>query len=82
MPRYFFDIHDGMTVIDNFGRELPSIIAAKSEAMQIASIFATEPKMIGCNGGAIVINIREAPGLILATIRLVFSVEMNDVHES
>jgi hypothetical protein len=33
MPRYFFDLHDDMDVIDNEGVELPDLMAAKAHAL-------------------------------------------------
>ncbi|MGW5961026.1 MULTISPECIES: DUF6894 family protein [Methylorubrum] len=80
MPRYFFDIHDGISVLDNHGRYLKDICEAKSDAMRIASIYATKPEMIGLSGGAIVINIRSADGSEVATVRLIFTIDDNPLQ--
>jgi hypothetical protein len=36
MPRYFFDVHDGRSVVDDEGFELPSFEAAKLAAFHLA----------------------------------------------
>lgn len=34
MPRYFFDIHDGVDIIDEVGTELPSFAAVRDTAVR------------------------------------------------
>ncbi len=36
MPRYFFNVHDGMDVEDEEGMELPDFRAARVEAVRLA----------------------------------------------
>ena len=36
MARYYFNVHDGASVLDHIGTDLPSITAARKEALQIA----------------------------------------------
>ncbi|TXN19964.1 hypothetical protein [Methylobacterium sp. WL9] len=75
MPHYFFDIHDGIHVHDNEGKELPDLEAAKAEAIRLAGGFATRPAMLGEDGGAMVVVIRDAPDSVVLNVRLVFNVE-------
>ena len=36
MPRYYFHVHDGSTLLDHEGSELPDLQAARREALQVA----------------------------------------------
>lgn len=36
MARYYFNVHDGTSVLDKVGTDLPDISAARKEALQIA----------------------------------------------
>ncbi|HEV2159851.1 DUF6894 family protein [Bradyrhizobium sp.] len=36
MPRYFFHIHDGASVLDDVGLDLPDIFAARSAAVELS----------------------------------------------
>lgn len=42
MPRYFFHVHDGTTLPDYVGTELPDLEAAKHKAVQIAGKLLQE----------------------------------------
>lgn len=75
MPHYFFDVHDGIDVVDEVGQDLPDIDAAKREAIRIAGDFASDPRMLGEDGGALVIVIRDAPDVPVLTVRLAFSIK-------
>ncbi len=35
MPRYFFHVHDGGSVLDDIGLELPDIAAARTAAIEL-----------------------------------------------
>lgn len=74
MPRYFFDVHDGVQILDDVGQPFPDIATAKLEAMRIAAGFVCRPSHAD-EGGAVVIAIRDAPDSVLATVRLGFVVE-------
>ncbi|MEA3025349.1 MAG: hypothetical protein QOF91_634 [Alphaproteobacteria bacterium] len=39
MPRYFFHVKDGDTVLDTVGMELPSVEDAKAEARRVVTMF-------------------------------------------
>jgi hypothetical protein len=36
MPRYFFHIHDGHSVLDDVGLDLPDIVAARTTAIELS----------------------------------------------
>ena len=36
MPRFFFDVHDGASVLDEEGTELPDVYAAQAAAIRTA----------------------------------------------
>ena len=36
MPRYYFNVYDGLTLLDDEGTELTDINAARMEALQVA----------------------------------------------
>ena len=36
MPRYFFHIHDGHSVLDDVGLDLPDISAARTTAIELS----------------------------------------------
>ena len=36
MPRYFFHVHDGSSVLDDIGLELPDIVAARTAAIELS----------------------------------------------
>ncbi len=43
MPRFFFHVIDGRTLVDNSGVELPDVAAARNEAIRSAgAILASE----------------------------------------
>lgn len=75
MPRYFFDIHDGIVVLDTTGIEMADLEAAHVYGMKIVSGYAAKPGMIGIEGGVIVVVIRDAPASVLMKLRLVFNIE-------
>ncbi|GEO99900.1 DUF6894 family protein [Methylobacterium haplocladii] len=75
MPRYFFDVHDGVDAIDDAGQDLPDLPAAEAEAVRIAGNFATRPAMLGAEGGALVVVVRNAPDCVALKVRLVFNID-------
>lgn len=75
MPRFFFDVHDGINVIDDVGQDLPDLEAAKAEGIRIAGGFATRSAMLCEGGGALLVAIRDGPDSVALNVRLVFNVE-------
>lgn len=74
MPRYFFDIHDDVVVIDTTGRELPDRVAARAEALARGAAFAADPAKLG-GAGVVVVTVRDAPDRIVMRLRLVCQIE-------
>jgi len=75
MPHYYFDIHDGVEVIDKIGQELPDDGVAKGEAYRIAANVAGTTKALADNGCALTVVVRSSPDTTIMTIRLVFNVD-------
>jgi len=75
MPRYFFDIHDGIQVIDEVGQDLPDDEVAKGEAYKIAANVAGTTKALANDGCALTVVVRSSPADTVMTIRLVFNVD-------
>lgn len=74
MPRYFFDIHDEVVVIDTTGRDLPDRAAARAEALARGSAFAADPVKLG-GSGVVVVTVRDAPDSVVLRLRLVCQIE-------
>ena len=74
MPRYFFDVDDGVHVRDDIGQDCPSPEAAQAQAIQIACAYAVRPETTKADGGACLVNVRDGAGSRVLTARLVFSV--------
>lgn len=75
MPHYYFDIHDGIHVEDDDGQSLPDLTSARDQAMRIAASHAITPTMLGEDGGAVIVLVRDASDDVVANVRLVFSIE-------
>lgn len=74
MPRYFFDVHDGIHVIDDVGQDLDGIAAAKKVAWRRAVAYVAEPKLLERHGGNLVVVIRDDTRSVRLTMRLNFSI--------
>ncbi|GLS46258.1 DUF6894 family protein [Methylobacterium brachythecii] len=75
MTNFFFDVHDGISVRDDIGRQLPDIEAARREAIQIAAKYAKDPENLGA-GGLLVVSVRNTGDAVVLTIRLVCQIEV------
>ncbi|GEO99943.1 DUF6894 family protein [Methylobacterium haplocladii] len=78
MPRYYFDIDRGYSLIDNSGMVLHDGKHAHHEALQRAAEFACDANNLR-SPGAIVVTVRDGPQSILLTVRLVCVVEGQDL---
>jgi hypothetical protein len=74
MPRYFFDIHDGVDVRDDVGKEFPNSEAARQEAVQLASEYAQFPDNLSASG-LLIVSARDLAGSTITTVRLVCQIE-------
>jgi hypothetical protein len=68
MPRYFFDVHDGTSLPDSEGTELPDSRAMRGEAIRMAGQILDD--LDGkFPGGVWVMNVRDDGGRVLMTLR-------------
>jgi hypothetical protein len=70
MPRYFFDISDGVDLTDEEGQQFPDLAAARAHAISRTRDFVARLDG-GGQGGYIVVTIRDEARAELARIRLV-----------
>lgn len=73
MSRYFFDVHDGVSVFDHEGMDLAGNAEARAHAQQLAASFVNRPGMLAADGGAVIVDVRDELGPVLS-VRLVFNV--------
>ncbi|WP_442786013.1 DUF6894 family protein [Methylobacterium sp. C25] len=74
MPRFYFDIHDGVEIQDICGLNLPSLDDAKREALRRAAAITNDPDNLR-EHSAVVVTVRDGPRSVLATVRLVHQIE-------
>jgi GTP-dependent phosphoenolpyruvate carboxykinase len=73
MPRYFFNVIDGCSIIDNQGSELASLKEARVEAIQLASAILRDEGDTFWNGQEWHMNVTDASGQ--SVLKLHFSAE-------
>lgn len=74
MPRFYFDIHDGLDIRDDVGRELPDRAAVREEALQVATkLLAAEAA--DSKETTLVLTVRDETGATPLKIRLVSQIE-------
>ncbi|MCE4224705.1 hypothetical protein HCU64_13150 [Methylobacterium sp. C25] len=74
MPRYFFDVHDGVDVRDDAGRELEGPEAARQEAVRLAAEYAKDVENLSA-GGLLVVTVRDGSGTTVTTVRLICQID-------
>ncbi len=68
MPRYFFDVHDGTSLPDPEGTELPDRHAMRSEAIRMAGQILDD--LDGrFQGGEWTMKVRDDSGRVVMTLR-------------
>jgi hypothetical protein len=75
VPRYYFDVHDGMEQVDRVGSEWPDLAAARDHALDLAGAYTKRSGALGSDGGAVIITVRDAAGETTMIVRLACSVE-------
>ncbi len=70
MPRYFFDVVDGLTVPDMVGTVLRDLDCARTEALRLIQEFVTEDFACFASGGPWRMDVTDDWGLLL--LRLPF----------
>jgi hypothetical protein len=68
MPRYHFNIHDGVSSLDEDGTELPDIDAARRQAAQLmGQLLRDDPDMFW-NGEEWRLDVTDDRGLVLFSL--------------
>jgi hypothetical protein len=70
MPRFYFHIEDGSEVIDDLGRELSSVAAAKCEALRYASRLICDDAQRFWDVGEFQMTVANEKGLTLFSLAL------------
>lgn len=65
MPRYFFHFHDGHTLPDQEGTELPDFDAARAEAVRVAADAFTRQAETLWSDGEWSLQVTDAAGMTL-----------------
>jgi hypothetical protein len=73
MPRYFFNVHDGSSITDNEGTELPDIFAAQEQAILLSGELLREMGGKFWDGTEWSLEVADEAGRILFILR--FSAE-------
>jgi hypothetical protein len=73
MPRYFFNVIDGRSIIDNQGSELAGLKEARVEAIQLAGAILRDEGDTFWNGEQWHMNVTDASGQ--SVLKLRFSAE-------
>lgn len=74
MPRYFFDIDDGVEMRDEIGRELESGAILRAEALQVAAALVIAEAQ-DAKETTLVLTVRDEAGATPLKVRLVSQVE-------
>lgn len=74
MPRFYFDMHDGVDIRDEVGRDLADKAAVREEALDVAiKLLAAESA--DSKETTLVLTVRDEAGASPLTIRLVSQIE-------
>lgn len=68
MPRYYFNVHDGITTLDHEGSELPDISAAKKAAALLAGQLLSDQDDDFWDGENWRVEVVDEQGLIFCTV--------------
>jgi hypothetical protein len=68
MPRYFFDVHDGVHDIDALGTDLAGIDEARTEAAQMAGRLLADDAKKFWSGHEWTVSVRDESGLVLFSL--------------
>jgi hypothetical protein len=72
IPRFFFNITDGVTTIDDTGTEFPNTHAARDPAIQTWPDIARD-EVVSCGSRIVSVQMRDKIGQYLLTASLNFS---------
>ncbi len=68
MPRYVFDVHDGLDIPDEQGVDLPDLRTARIEAMRLSGALLRDHPAHYVDAGELRIDIRTPLRGVLATV--------------
>jgi hypothetical protein len=68
MPRYFFNVHDGASTIDEYGSEFPNVSAAKHAATAFAGEMLRDRRDALTDGESWKLDVTSDTGLVLFSL--------------
>jgi hypothetical protein len=71
MPRFFFHVHDGTSIRDDEGTDLPDMFAAQEEAIRLSGALLGEMGGKFWNGTEWSLEVTDDAGRLLFTLRFV-----------
>jgi hypothetical protein len=71
VPRFHFHLHDGLIDRDEIGRELPTLEAARREAVKYLADYMTDNQASLWADGAMRLEVESGNGMSLFTLHLV-----------
>jgi hypothetical protein len=74
LPRYFFDVHDDVDIVDDMGQELPDLRAARDEAARALSEAAKDMLISDGPRKELQIVVRDSSSVVLKA-KLAFTTE-------
>ena len=69
MPRYFFNVYDGYSVLDQDGTEFPDIYIAQNEAIRLSGEILREEGGKFWNGTEWRLEVTDVNGVVLFLLR-------------
>ena len=77
VPRFFFHVYDDTVALDEEGQELPTLAAAKKEAIRAARHLACHEVLKGHLGLAHRIEVEDKDGVPVATVAFKDAVQLH-----
>ncbi len=71
MPRYYFNVHDGVETSDEVGIDLPDVKSARREAMKYACVLLDEADERDSLGDEWRLDVTDAGGTVLFSLNFV-----------
>ena len=65
MPRYFFNVYDGYSLLDQDGTELPDICTAQNEAIRLSGEILREEGSKFWNGTEWRLEVTDVTGVVI-----------------
>lgn len=71
MPRFYFDVRDGVSISDTEGTELEDVRAARIAAAKLAAGILADGAEAVWAYGELIVSVRDETGLVLFTVSTV-----------